>query len=124
MQITVAVSPKSDPRKATGEASQRAGAAGAEYGLAEDGGIFSAALVQNTSHEEPQEASRVSFPPSDEEFEDSARRFDKSAGLEDASQSAKGDLIHIKTNALYEGDTLEVEDLRKASLVMLQDQRE
>ena len=51
MKITVAVSSR-DLVKGAGEGSQRTGGAAAEYGLAEDGGIFQPALIRNTSMEE------------------------------------------------------------------------
>ena len=51
MKITVAVSSR-DLVKGAGEGSLETGGAAAEYGLAEDGGIFQPALIQNTSQEE------------------------------------------------------------------------
>ena len=125
VRVTVAASPKADMRKTPGEGSQAAGAAGPEYGVAEDGGMFQVALGTNASQEDGQAASCLSFPRSDEHAEDSAHRSDESAGLDDGAQSAQGGLIHIKSNVMYDGETLEVEDLRRASQAgLIHDQRD
>lgn len=57
--------------------------------------------------------SQASFPPSEGQPEDSVRQLDNSARLDDASQSVREDLIQIKSNAMYDERTLEVDALRR-----------